>query len=51
MKEGEWKKETDGHEWIQVQRRRHRNRIAVNRGKAEVDTNVKFKAAEIKMKL
>lgn len=49
VKEGEWKKETEGNEWIQAQRRRHRNRFAVNRGKAEVDTNVKFKAAEIKV--
>lgn len=51
VKEGEWKRKTWTDEWIKVQRRRHRNRFAVNRGKAVLDTTVNFKAAEIKVSI
>lgn len=49
VKEGEWKYDKRGDDWITVQRRRYRNRFAVNRGKAVLDTSVNFKAAEIKV--
>lgn len=49
VKDGEWKCEKQNDDWITVQRRRHRNRFAGNKGKAVPETNMNFKAAEIKV--
>lgn len=49
VKDGEWKREERSDGWITVQRRRYRNRFAGSRGKAVVEINTNFKAAEIKV--
>lgn len=47
--EGTWKSKNVPEEWIQVQRKRYRNRFVGNRGKAIVTPDSNFKAAEIKI--
>ncbi|PZC77472.1 hypothetical protein B5X24_HaOG203350, partial [Helicoverpa armigera] len=47
--EGIWKNESQSHEWIQVQRKRYRNRFIANRGNAIVTSDSNFKAADIKI--
>uniref|UniRef100_A0A2A4IUH6 Uncharacterized protein n=1 Tax=Heliothis virescens TaxID=7102 RepID=A0A2A4IUH6_HELVI len=49
VKDGEWKREERSDGWTTVQRRRYRNRFAGSRGKAVVEINTNFKAAEIKV--
>lgn len=49
VKDGEWKREEPSDGWTTVLRRRYRNRFAGSRGKAVVETNTNFKAAEIKV--
>lgn len=48
---GEWKKEPRTEEWINVQRRKLRNRFIGKTGKATTELEGKFKAADIKMPL
>lgn len=47
----EWKKYKPSEEWVEVQRRRHKNRFTGNIGKANTETNMKFKAADTKIQL
>lgn len=49
--EGEWKSENHGQEWIEVQRRRYRNRTDGITGKAAVKPSDRFKPADIKIPL
>lgn len=51
LKEGEWKKSQPDQEWIEVQRRRHRNRLEYCTGKAPSKQTCNFKAAESKVPL
>lgn len=49
FREGEWKNQKKDDEWIQVQRKRTRNRFMGHRGKAILEPGNKFKAAETKI--
>lgn len=49
--EGEWKPETANQQWIEVQRKRHRNRTEGITGKASIKPNDKFRPADIKIPL
>lgn len=46
-KEGTWKSTPKDEHWTEVQRRRLRNKFIGNKGKANVDSDEKFKAADI----
>lgn len=48
---GEWKKEEPTREWVQVQRKRHRNKTDDVRGKAIIKSDDKFRSANIKVSL
>lgn len=49
MREGEWKLHDQNGKWEVQQRKKSRNRFLGKRGKAVVDPNVNFKAADIKV--
>lgn len=46
VREGEWKSQPRTDDWIRVQRRKHRNRFIGQRGKANLDPESRFRAAE-----
>jgi ribosomal protein S15P/S13E len=50
-REGNWRTEVPNEEWIQVQRKRLRNRFSGHRGKAFSEPGNNFRAAEIKIPL
>lgn len=47
----EWKNSKPSEEWVEVQRRRYKNRFSCNIGKANTESNIKFKAADTKIQL
>ncbi|KPI95839.1 hypothetical protein RR46_11552 [Papilio xuthus] len=49
VKEGEWKQQIHGDDWIKVQRKRLRNRFMGKTGRATIQPGNNFKAAEIKI--
>lgn len=49
--EGEWKDKQPSEEWKMVQRKRHRNRLVTANGEAMMETESKFKAADITVPL
>lgn len=49
VQQGEWKPQPIDEKWCLVQRRKLRNRFVGNKGKAIVELNNKFKAAEVKI--
>lgn len=51
LKEGEWKSQVKSESWILVQKKRLRNRFIGSKGKAAVDTNSNFKAADVRVPL
>lgn len=51
VREGNWKSEVHGDQWIQVQRKKLRNRFSGYRGKAILEPGDNFKAAEINVPL
>lgn len=51
MQKSDWKPEIPNQEWIEVQRRRHRNKTEGITGKAKVISSDRFKPADIKIPL
>lgn len=49
--DSEWKKEMQSDEWLLVQKRRFRNQLVGSKGKAVINSSMKFKAADIKIPL
>lgn len=47
VRHGEWKKQLPSDEWITVQRKRLKNRFGAKKGKAKLEPNSHFKAADI----
>ncbi|XP_045455250.1 uncharacterized protein LOC123664925 [Melitaea cinxia] len=51
LEQGEWKPQEENKQWILVQKKRLKNRFVSNKGKAVVESNVNFKAADIRIPL
>lgn len=51
LEQGEWKSQEKSESWITVQRKKLRNRFVGNKGKAVVESNNNFKAADIRIPL
>lgn len=51
LEQGEWKPQEENKQWVLVQRKRLKNRFVGNKGKAVVESNINFKAADIRIPL